>query len=191
MATLSSRNVWIAGAGAAVLAVALGLILRPHAAASHQPNASSANSAQSGGQAAANTAGPRKPSAYGEAFLPARPSSSASPPSAAFYPIGTGHVAGLSYPSVAEGVMAAKLISGPPPSYPFLARVAHIEGQVTLQAVISPDGAVSATRVLSGHHLLRGAAVAAVRLRRYRPYVLNGQPINVATTVTVAFHPPS
>jgi TonB family protein len=85
--------------------------------------------------------------------------------------------------------MASHLISARQPNYPILARIAKVQGQVVLQAVISPDGSVIATRVLSGHRLLRGAAINAVRRWRYRPYVADGRPVNVATIVTVDFHP--
>ena len=89
---------------------------------------------------------------------------------------------------VSSGVMAGNLISSPPPEYPKFASFAHIEGQVILQAVVSRNGTVTAIHVLSGHHLLRGAAIAAVRRWRYRPYFLNGKPTDVATIVTVNFH---
>jgi TonB family protein len=84
--------------------------------------------------------------------------------------------------------MAANLVSAPEPSYPMIARLAHIEGQVILQAVIAKDGTVSTTRVLRGNRLLRGAAEDAVRRWLYRPYRVNGRPVDVATIVTVDFH---
>jgi TonB family protein len=90
------------------------------------------------------------------------------------------------YP-VSSGVMAAKLISAPEPKYPKLAGLIHMEGQVTLQAVVSRNGKVVTTHVLRGHRLLRGAASDAVLQWRYRPYLVNGQPAEVATIVTVNF----
>ena len=89
---------------------------------------------------------------------------------------------------VSSGVMAGNLISAPPPEYPKFASFAHVEGQVILQAVVSRNGTVTATHVLSGHRLLRGAAIAAVRRWRYRPYLIDGRPTDVATIVTVNFH---
>jgi TonB family protein len=86
--------------------------------------------------------------------------------------------------------MAANLISSADPEYPLLARLAHVQGQVILQAVIAKDGTVEATRVLRGNHLLRGAAEDAVRRFRYRPYRVDGRPVDVATIVTVDFHGP-
>ncbi|HEV2646849.1 MAG TPA: TonB family protein [Acidobacteriaceae bacterium] len=88
---------------------------------------------------------------------------------------------------IASGIMAANLLSAPEPSYPTLARLTHTEGQVILQAVVARDGTVSATHVLSGHHLLRGAAQDAVRRWRFRPYSVDGHPVDAATIITVDF----
>jgi TonB family protein len=87
--------------------------------------------------------------------------------------------------------MASQLLYAPEPEYPTLARLAHIQGKVVVEAVVARDGSVVAANVLSGHRLLRGAAVRAVMGRRYRPYTLNDRPARVATTVTVDFrrHP--
>ncbi len=90
--------------------------------------------------------------------------------------------------SVSSGIMAANLISAPPPEYPKLASFTHVQGQVILQAVVSRNGSVVATHVLSGHHLLRGAAEHAVRRWRYRPYLVNGRATDVETVVFVNFH---
>lgn len=89
--------------------------------------------------------------------------------------------------TVSSGVMAANLVSAPEPAYPKLARLIHMKGPVILQAVVSRDGKVVATHVLRGHRLLRGAASNAVRQWRYQPYLVNGQPADVATIVTVNF----
>jgi len=92
------------------------------------------------------------------------------------------------YIDVSSGVMANNLISAPMPVYPSFARMTHVQGEVILQTVISPDGSVSAVRVVSGPRLLRGAAVGAVRRWRYRPYVVEGRPVDVSTIVTLSFH---
>lgn len=92
------------------------------------------------------------------------------------------------YFTVSSGVMASYLISHPDPEYPTLARLAHIQGQVIMQAVVAKDGSVSTVRVLRGNRLLRGAAEEAVRHWRYRPYRFGGRAIDVATIVTVDFH---
>lgn len=123
---------------------------------------------------------PSLEAAAADAGLPGSSSSGRSPlPS-------TGHTG--PYFLASSGIMASHLIEAPEPSYPTLARLTHIQGQVILQAVISPEGQVVATRVLSGHRLLRGAAVNAVKQWRYRPYILDGHPVNVATIITVDFH---
>ena len=90
---------------------------------------------------------------------------------------------------VSSGIMAGNLLYAPTPKYPRgFATLFHMEGHVTLQAIIARDGRVENLRVLSGHRLLRGAAQDAVRTWRYRPYVINGVPVEVATIVTVEFH---
>ncbi len=89
--------------------------------------------------------------------------------------------------TVSSGVMAANLTHMMPPGYPTVARLSHLEGAVVLQAVISPAGRVEHVHVLTGHYLLRGAASKAVSQWRYRPYFVNGVPVEVATIVTVNF----
>jgi protein TonB len=71
-----------------------------------------------------------------------------------------------------------------------MASMTGVEGQVILQAVVSRNGTVVATHVLDGHHLLRGAAAKAVKRWRYKPYMVNGRPADVATIVIVDFHLP-
>ena len=88
---------------------------------------------------------------------------------------------------VSPGMMAGYVLSAPKPDYPTLARIAHIGGSVVLQAVVAKNGSVLATHVLSGHRLLRGAAEDAVRRWRFRPYVMDGHPVEVSTIVTVRF----
>lgn len=73
------------------------------------------------------------------------------------------------------------------PVYPPLAKIAHIEGVVILEAVIGEDGAVRDVRVLRSIQLLDEAAVDAVRQWRFTPTLLNGEPVPVVMTVTVAF----
>jgi len=73
------------------------------------------------------------------------------------------------------------------PVYPPLATAARVQGPVVLQCVITTEGRVSEIVVVSGHPLLREAAAAAVRGWRYRPTLLNGEPVSVVLTVTVTF----
>jgi protein TonB len=84
-------------------------------------------------------------------------------------------------------VLQAKLISEPMPTYPPLARQARIQGNVVLHAIISKDGHVEQLSVISGHPLLIQAALDAVRQWRYQPTMLNGDPVEVDTTITVTF----
>ena len=84
-------------------------------------------------------------------------------------------------------MMEGNLILRVQPDYPAIARQARVQGQVVLRAMISRDGAIENLQVLSGHPMLVRAAVDAVRQWRYRPYVLNGEPIEVETEVTVNF----
>ncbi|HEY2468593.1 MAG TPA: TonB family protein [Terracidiphilus sp.] len=73
------------------------------------------------------------------------------------------------------------------PLYPIIAKTAHIEGTVELQATISKTGTIENLRVMSGHPMLQQAAIDAVKTWRYRPYLLNQQPVEVETTVDVIF----
>jgi protein TonB len=82
-----------------------------------------------------------------------------------------------------EGDLMRKIL----PAYPPLARAARLQGQVVLQAVISKQGAIENLRVLSGHPMLVPAAIEAVRQWRYRPYILNSEPVEVETQITVNF----
>jgi protein TonB len=84
---------------------------------------------------------------------------------------------------MSEGDLVRKIL----PTYPPLARAARLQGQVVLQAVISKQGAIENLRVLSGHPMLVPAAIEAVRQWRYRPYVLNSEPVEVETQITVKF----
>jgi serine/threonine-protein kinase len=84
-------------------------------------------------------------------------------------------------------VQGAKLISQPQPVYPQLAKQARVQGVVELSAVISRDGTITELKVVSGHPLLVDAAVAAVKQWTYQPTMLNGEPVEVLTTIEVNF----
>jgi protein TonB len=84
-------------------------------------------------------------------------------------------------------VQAAKIISRPNPIYPPLARQARIQGKVLLHAIIDKTGHVSELQVLSGHPLLVKAALDAVQKWQYQPTILNGEPVEVDTTIDVNF----
>ncbi len=91
-------------------------------------------------------------------------------------------------PTISDGVMEGLLIHRVVPVYPPLARQARVQGTVVLAATISRDGTIQNLTVSSGHQMLVRAAMDAVRQWRYRPYLLNNQPIDVETTVTVNFN---
>jgi periplasmic protein TonB len=84
-------------------------------------------------------------------------------------------------------IQAAQLISRVQPVYPVLARQSGIQGVVVLHAIIARDGGVNELQVISGHPLLVKAALDAVSQWRYQPTLLNGQPVEVETTITVSF----
>ncbi|MGA3160396.1 MAG: energy transducer TonB [Terracidiphilus sp.] len=88
---------------------------------------------------------------------------------------------------VSSGAVEGLLIQKTMPAYPLIARNARISGTVTLAAIISKTGAIENLRVISGPIMLQQAALDAVRTWRYRPYLLDGQPVEVETTVTVNF----
>jgi protein TonB len=73
------------------------------------------------------------------------------------------------------------------PEYPEIARQARIQGAVQLRAIISKTGTIENLIVESGHPILISAALKAVRQWRYRPYMLNGEPVEVDTEITVNF----
>lgn len=84
-------------------------------------------------------------------------------------------------------MVAASQLVRTNPVYPPLARQARIQGAVVLHAIIDKDGNVSELQVISGHPLLVQAALDAVKQWRYKPTLLNGDPVEVDTTITVNF----
>ncbi len=88
---------------------------------------------------------------------------------------------------VSQGVSAGLLIRKVTPTYPPLARQARIQGTVVLQAEISKDGTIQNLQLISGHPMLAPAAIEAVKQWRYKPYLLNGEPVAVETQVVVNF----
>ncbi len=90
--------------------------------------------------------------------------------------------------NISAGVAGGMLIQKTAPVYPQIAKEARISGTVVIQATISKAGRIADPRVVSGPTGLRQAALDAVRSWRYRPYQLNGQPVEVETTVSVVFN---
>lgn len=89
--------------------------------------------------------------------------------------------------SVSAGLMQGNLISQPAPQYPKDAREAHITGTVVLQATVDREGNIANLKVISGPSALQEAAVNVVQRWRYKPYLLNGAPVEVETQINVVF----
>jgi periplasmic protein TonB len=92
--------------------------------------------------------------------------------------------------NVSQGVSRGLLVKQPQPVYPPAAMRMRIEGTVELSATISKDGNISAVKILSGDPQLAHAAVDAVKQWKYKPYLLNGEPVEIQTQVTINFKLP-
>src|SRR5580658_4917576 len=89
--------------------------------------------------------------------------------------------------AISAGVAAGMLLQKTVPMYPPIAKAARVSGTVVLQATISKTGTIENLRIVSGPAMLQQSAMDAVRSWRYRPYLLNGDPVEVETTVNVVF----
>lgn len=90
---------------------------------------------------------------------------------------------------VSQGVATGLLVRKISPKYPSEARKNKIQGMVMLNAVIGRQGDITDLSVISGHPLLAEAALEAVKQWKYRPYLLNGEPVEVETKILVNFTP--
>lgn len=88
---------------------------------------------------------------------------------------------------ISQGVTKGLLIHRMEPVYPPLAKAARVQGEVVLSAVIDVNGQITNLQLVSGHPMLVPSALAAVKEWRYKPYLLNGAPVEVETTITVIF----
>jgi periplasmic protein TonB len=88
---------------------------------------------------------------------------------------------------ISQGVTRGLLIHRVEPAYPPLARAARVQGEVVLTAIISTSGQIENLQLVSGHPMLVQEAINAVKQWRYKPYLLNGSPVEVETTITVIF----
>lgn len=86
-----------------------------------------------------------------------------------------------------SNMLPGSLIRRVEPSYPPLAKSARVQGPVVLEAIISKTGTIENLQLISGHPMLAPAAIDAVRQWRYKPYILNGDAIEVETQITVNF----
>jgi len=89
--------------------------------------------------------------------------------------------------TISSGVAQGMLIQRTTPNYPAIAKTARVAGTVVLEATISKSGSIQSVKAVSGPEMLRQAAVDAVRAWRYKPYMLDNQPIEMQTTVNVVF----
>ncbi|MBS1802101.1 MAG: TonB family protein [Acidobacteria bacterium] len=89
--------------------------------------------------------------------------------------------------AISAGVAAGMIVHKTAPAYPKFAQDAHITGTVVLKATITKQGSIEGIQVLSGPKLLAPSAVDAVKTWKYKPYMLDGQPVAVETNVTVVF----
>jgi len=88
---------------------------------------------------------------------------------------------------ISQGVTKGLLIHRVEPTYPTLAKAARVQGEVLLRAIIDTNGNIKDLQLVSGHPMLVPAAIEAVQQWRYKPYLLNGQPVEVETTINVIF----
>jgi protein TonB len=88
---------------------------------------------------------------------------------------------------VSQGVAAGLLLSPIRPIYPAIAKAARIQGTVVIEATISRQGTIENLQVIEGPSMLRQAAIDAVAAARYRPFLLNGEPVEVQTSIHVIF----
>jgi len=89
--------------------------------------------------------------------------------------------------AISAGVADGMILRKTPPVYPKFAQEAHITGKVVLKATITKQGTIEGVQVLSGPKILAPSAVDAVKTWKYRPYMLDGQPISVETNITIVF----
>jgi protein TonB len=89
--------------------------------------------------------------------------------------------------NISAGVAVGMLLQKTQPIYPPIAKAARVQGTVVLQATISKSGTIENLKVVSGPAMLTQAALDAVRTWRYRPYLLNNEPVEVDTTINVIF----
>jgi protein TonB len=90
--------------------------------------------------------------------------------------------------NIAGGVATGMLLKKVQPEYPLYAKSVGIQGTVVLQAKISEDGFIKDLHVISGPAELQQASLEAAKQWVYRPYLLNGEPVEVMTTINIIFN---
>ena len=91
---------------------------------------------------------------------------------------------------ISQGVSQGLLLKKVPPVYPAMALRMHKEGAVELLATISKQGTITAVKVISGDAMFAKPAADAVKRWKYRPYLLNGEPVEIQTQITISFTSP-
>jgi protein TonB len=92
--------------------------------------------------------------------------------------------------NVSQGVSQGLLIKKVQPVYPATAMHMHVEGSVQLMATIGKNGNITSVKTISGEPQLAKAALDAVKQWKYKPYYLNGDPVEIQTQITVNFKLP-
>jgi TonB family protein len=160
-------------AGVLVLALAFAAAKRRQTPGAPASSATSSGSPQEGS----------KPASAPDSVNPTAQSPAGSDTPAASPDRGTGSDR-VSLPAeIAQSLLVTKIV----PSYPLLARETRVQGEVVLDVDISKEGTIEGLRTLTGHPMLIPAAIDAVRQWRYKPYLLNGEPVPVQTKVIVNF----
>jgi protein TonB len=93
----------------------------------------------------------------------------------------------LATPKISQGVLQGLLIKRVQPKYPPAALAVRAQGAVQIEATITKEGNVVSPKVLSGDPVLARAAVDAVKQWRYKPYYLDGEPVEIQTQITINF----
>ena len=88
---------------------------------------------------------------------------------------------------VSQGVSQGLLIKRVAPQYPAAARSTHTQGEVRIEATVNKEGMVVNPKVIRGDTVLAHAAIEAIRQWRYKPYYLDGQPVEIQTEITINF----
>lgn len=98
------------------------------------------------------------------------------------------HLHDPSQQPVDSKVIEGRLTHRVEPEYPLMAKVGHIQGVVILAATIGKDGRLHNLKALCGHPILIDASMEAIKQWRYRPYMVNGEPVDLETTIKTEFH---
>lgn len=138
--------------------------------------------------AAARVAGAPDASAAGPALRqPAPPAAATNPVESAQSPSPNAPPTSPQPVNLSPELAESMRVAGDPPLYPAIAKAAHLEGTVVLQATVAADGTVQALTARSGPPILQNAAVTAVRAWRYKPFELDGKPVSFRTQITLRF----